>query len=138
MRNEEIKKLRKQGQTYNKIGNKFKITSERVRQICHPEVVKKVPVFFCEKHNKKYTKECPLCKIDKCYDEILSNNGNLKKEINIIRNLGRKDYEVQKKRILIRKLYDEFNFPFVRIAKLIGQDRTTVSYNYQKVAVKNK
>lgn len=130
-RNEKIIKLRKQGKIYRKIGNKFGITTERARQICNP--VKKTPVFYCKKHNKKYRIECPFCKLDKYYNDILNENGNLAKEIKMLKVPDRRDDKVWKRRILIRKLHDEFRFPLRRIARLLKQDNSTILYSYKKI-----
>lgn len=126
-RNKEIEKLYKKGLTFKEIGFKYKISKNRVWQIYHQKDHK---VFYCKKHNKKYTTQCPFCKIDKYYNNILSQNGNIKDEIIKLNKQGRQSDNVRKKKIIIVQLRDKFHFPFTRIANLFNYHHSSIIHLY--------
>jgi len=126
-RNKEIEKLYKQGLTFKEIGERYEISKTRVWQIHHAYRLK---IYYCKKHNKKYTIECPLCKIDKYYNNILNQNGNLKDEIIKLNKKGRQENNIRKKKIIVAKLRDKFHFPFRRIANLFNCHHSSIIYLY--------
>ena len=140
-RNEKIRELhkgtkRKKGKTYKQLAKDYGITDSRIGQICSP---KNNMFFYCEKHNKKYDKICPFCDLDIYYPILLEDNGNLKHEIEILRKRDRSGITSRKRKILITKLHEEFEFSFKRIGELLERDHTTIIHLYHnyKVEVKN-
>jgi len=140
-RNKEIRILHKgtkekKGLTYRRLAKDYGITDSRIGQICNP---KYTSMFYCDRHNKKYDKECPFCKLDLEYPIFLENNGNLKHEIKILRKRDRSGITSRKRKIVITKLHDEFEFSFRRIGQLLERDHTTILhlYHHYKVEIKN-
>ena len=128
-RNKEIQELHKQGQSYIDLSKTFSISRTRVWQICSQY---KPPTFVCKKHNRKYTKECNLCKIDSYYKDVLKQNGNLKEEIERLRNSNREKENVYRKEILIKQLRDTFNFSFRKIGQLLNCHYSSIIHLYNK------
>jgi len=136
-RNKEIIKLHNEGKTYDWIAEKFNITKARVGQIY---TKKDIPMQFCDKHNKKYRKECPFCKIDKEFSVILENK-DLIQEIEELKIQCRDEDVVRRRQILITKLIDEYFFSFSRVGQLLERDHSTIMhsyYSYKEEKLKNK
>lgn len=100
------------GWTYRKIAGRYKITPERVRQIC----------------NKQDTKIDIVADITKVYQKKFksANLEDLMEDINILRKPDRRKEAVTKRRLLIQYLYDEIEMPFYRIAKLLDRDHSSI------------
>jgi hypothetical protein len=112
-RNEIIKQLRSQGLTYKKIGERYSLTGERVRQIVSG--------------GKKYDRIL-------LFRELRSKYGNkqLLKDIKRLSSAKKTAALVAERNQLIRYLRDELGLPFLQIAVLLHRDHTTIqhSYNY--------
>ncbi|NCN86940.1 hypothetical protein GW932_03825 [archaeon] len=138
-RNQEIQDLHKRGKTFQELAGVFGLTRSRIWQICSSH---DKPIFHCKKHNRNYTKECPFCKIDSYYTEVLRKNGDIKVEIEKLRLKNRNAENVRKRKILVTKLRDEFNFSFRKIGQLLDRHYSSIIYlydNYKQEKVgKNK
>ena len=129
----KIKKLHKQGLSYSVLAKKFNLSRARIGQICT-----EIPTKYCKKHNKRYKIECPLCKIDNYYKDILMKNGNILEEIKQIKRGGRKAENVRKAQILVTELRDRFNFSFRRIGQLLGRHYSSIIHLYSLAKKKNE
>lgn len=130
-RNSKIKRLRIEKHLFlREIGKIFKISTERVRQICE-----EIPKRYCKIHKRNYIGFCRWCKVEKSYKEILRRlmkNGIL----DDIRRLSRNDRSqemVIQRDMLISMLYKKYKLsPFV-ISKLFGgRDHTTILHSLHK------
>jgi len=140
-RNKEIRKLhkgskRKKKKTYKQLAKDYGVTDSRIGQICSP---KNSIFFYCERHKKKYTKVCPFCDLDANYPLLLEDNGNLKSEMKLLRKRDRTAITSRKRKILITKLYEEFEYSFRRIGQSLERDHTTIGhlYHHYKVEIKS-
>lgn len=126
-KHKQIFKLRTQGLTLAKIGKKFGITQERVRQILKNEKN------FCAKHQKFFMDECPYCKVEKEFKEYISKL-DLKALKNIIRTFPtRRNLKIIiEKEILIKRLRDKFKLTYREIGELFKNDHTTIMRMYKK------
>jgi len=133
-RNEKIKELRK-SMTLQTIGQKFGISRERVRQICHP-------VQLCLKHKREFRLFCAVCREErrkiktrtfKEYEIQLSKNLiNKEKEIRRLKVYSRKQHLVLERAILVKNLRDS-NLSFPQIGKLLHRDHTSIMNLLYKV-----
>lgn len=134
-RNKKIIKEYKDGKgkvRYSDLAEEYGVTKSRIGQII---LEKNHKVFICKRHSRKYRTECPDCKISGYYLNVLDNNGDIRKEIEMLKNADRSLRNVRKKKILITKLRDEFEFSFLRIGVLLKMHYSSVSYlyhNYKK------
>lgn len=129
-RKKEMQKLKKKGLTLKEIGQKFNLTSERIRQILVYETK------YCSKHQRYYKKDCCYCKVEKKEKFLLkqfSKDGILD-VIREARKRGRKGDQVIKRRLLVKLLKDKYKLPIFRIGKLLGRDHTTIIalYGYKR------
>lgn len=128
LRNKKIKESYKTGLSFRKIGKKYNISRTRVWQICGGGQLK---INICKKHNRKFISKCPLCEIDENYEDILNKNGNLKEQIELLKIPNRSADHIQKKKILIVKLYDKYGFSFRRIGHLMKMHHSSIGYLYK-------
>lgn len=131
IRNKKIIQLRKKGLNLLQIGKKFKISSERVRQILIRPTLK---YKRCLKHKSSYLEKCLYCSYENTYKQILSkiNDTDLQQEINRLSRYDRKKETVIQRTFLIRKLRDKYNLSFNKIAYLLKRDRTSITNLYFK------
>ena len=120
-RNRKIKKLRQQKWSYKKIGEKYSITSERVRQILNNNTIPK------RKDIIKQLRE----EYKKRFNDKLSQK-HFFEDIEILSKPSRKQEDVIKRNILIIYLYDELEISFFKIAILLRRHHTSVMYLYKK------
>jgi len=119
-RNKKIKQLRfEKKKTYREIGQIYKISTERVRQICHQkrdknELLKEIEFKYKKRFNDKTT----------FYD--------LKTDILELSKPNREKEKVVKRKILIDFLHDELNLPLYVIGDLLNRDHTTIRHSYYK------
>jgi hypothetical protein len=126
-RKEKIIKLQKQGKTLKDIGAQFHISGERVRQILDSK--------FCDVHKINYFGTCKYCKVEKEYAKSLSKltKDSLSKELVKLSKKGRQSVPSLMRKMLIKKMVDDYSLSFSDIGRKIKRDRTTVSsYYYQK------
>lgn len=120
-RDREIKKLRFEKRLkYQVIGDKFGITQERVRQICD---------------NRPINKEDLLLKVANQYVKKFKGKINAKElleDISLFSKPDRTKATVIKRDALIAYLYDELDFSFLEIARLLNRDHTTIVHSYRK------
>lgn len=127
-RNNKIKQLYKKGLKYKEIGEKFNITSERVRQI----------IFYNNKTDKE--REKILKQLKKEYknrfnDEL--SQKNLLEDIEILSKPNRKKEVVMKRNALITYLHEELEISFLSIGILLHKHHTTIIYSYEQY-IKNQ
>ena len=124
----EIIKLRKIGKSYVEIGKIMGLSKTRIWQIYTKPFSS--PALCCKKHRRHYRKECSLCSIDDYYKQTLEHNGDIREEIEKLKNANREMENVRKKKILVTKLRDEFHFSFPRIAQLLNNHYSSIMYLY--------
>lgn len=126
-RDKKIKKLRKEDKckwTYKKLGEKFLLSEERIRQI----IVNDEKVQFVNREDIiKQLKE----KYKKRFHDKLSQK-HLLEDIENSSKMSRKKEDVIKRDALIRYLYEELEIPFFKIAVLLHRDHTTIIHSYNK------
>lgn len=132
-RNQEIIKLHKgtkdkKGLTYDVLADEYKISKARIGQICSP---KEKVYYYCERHDKRFTKKCPFCEIDDNYAKTLDDPDILKSEIEFLRKPDRTEQVVRKRKILVTKLFDDFKLSPRSISELLEMDRTSILHLYE-------
>jgi len=127
-RNTELYKLYKKKTPVVKLSKKYNLTTSRIRQIIF-EVEE--PSIFCIKHKKSYRGQCEKCRIGKKYPKLLINLGSILLEVKKVKKLNnRKAGTVQRKKIIIKTLKDNYSLNFVQIGFIMEQDRTTIMHHY--------
>lgn len=118
--------MRETGATLEQISNKFKISSERVRQILTREPN------FCIKHSKAFSDTCKLCILEAEYKTRLSkmNQNTIINETARIPTTGRDNEIVLKRRIITRVLKDRYKYSFKGIGRLLKRDHTSIMSLY--------
>ena len=119
-RNKEIKKFRKKGWSYTKIGRRYNISAERVRQILHGTSSKPERKVILVQLKKEYKKR---------FNSEMTQK-HLLEDIESLSKPSRKEEEVIKRKALIRYLYDELNLSFLKIGVLLHRDHTTIIHSY--------
>ena len=119
-RNREIQELRNSGLTYKKIGEKFKITSERVRQILDTKILKP---------DRDLVLRVLKIKYKKIFNDKLTQK-QLLEDIEYLSKEGRKGEDVARRNVLIKYLHDELELPFLKIGVLLHRNHTTIIYSY--------
>ena len=123
-RNKQIKELRKKGLTYKKIGQRFNITTERIRQI----------IFFNNKKVKNNLKKI-LQEVEEKYQKKFNDKLSQKEvieDIILFSKKSNKQKDVIGRQILIRYLYDELKISFVKIGILLQRNHSTIIHLYYK------
>ena len=130
-RNNEIKKLRKDGWKLKAIGSKFKISQERVRQIVSGKATWQVNGSkLCPIHNRPFREECFHCKIERLYKERLRLADGLEEEIKRLAKHDRRHEVVIQRRLLIKKL-KERGANASQIAKVLNLDHSSILYHLE-------
>jgi len=127
-RTEKIRAFRK-NHTLAETGEKFKITSERVRQILLEKSRRR-----CRVHNRLYYNKCSYCLALK-YKQHIQNLSEpfLLYEVNKEKANKKRDYlSTYRRTCLVEVLHDKWDKSFAEIAKLLDKDYTTITYLYQK------
>lgn len=135
-RNKQIVRLRKDGFTLKEIGRMYSISPERVRQVLNFKPCQ----YYCKKHKKRYRRSCNFCTLQesfyKKYDNLLvlalTDNQALLDEINEMKKADRSPEQVLKRRLLVKKLRDEFKMSFLQMGKLFDRHHTTIMNLYYK------
>jgi len=127
-RKKKIEALRAKGLTYEKIGEQFGITKERIRQILTFKVE------YCERHKRKFIGTCIYCKTEDEYVKKVKSilRENIFDQIFLLIPHTRKREVVMKRSAVIRALKDNYHFKFSEIAKLMERDLSTIKYLYKK------
>ena len=123
-RNKQIKELRKKGLTYKKIGQRFNITTERIRQI----------IFFNNKKVKNNLKKI-LQEVEEKYQKKFNDKLSQKEfieDIILFSKKSNKQKDVIGRQILTRYLYDELKISFVKIGILLQRNHSTIIHLYYK------
>jgi len=121
-RDKQIIKLYSQGVLYAELGRKYKLSLERIRQIINP-----ILKFYCRIHNRRYSKKCELCQVEKEYPKKLREN--LEREI--ARLPGSRDViTVLKRQMIIKLLRDKFKMSFKKIGIKLDRDYASIIYLY--------
>ncbi len=129
-RNEEIRKMRRPRFTLRQIGNKFGITSERVRQIL---LRMRRKYEQCRRHGVLYFGTCRHCINEKSYKKKLRDMGpEIKAEIARLAVKGRTGEMVQERNLLIQHLVEKKGFSFSRVAQLLHRSHSTISKTYKR------
>lgn len=112
------KRIQKSKLSIKEIAERYSISYERVRQI---------------KLNLEQKEKEQVEKIRKEYQKQVKNiiRENLPQEIKRLSNKGRNKKIIIQKIILIKSLRNDFNFSFIRIAKLFKNDYSTIRHLYQ-------
>lgn len=129
-RKQQIKKLRKKGLKLHEIGEKFQITSERVRQILKDDLK------YCDIHSKNYSDKCLYCKTEKEYKKRINSliKDNLLEEIKRLSFQDRRKETVIERKMLIKKLKDRYGFNLHEIGRLLCRDHTSIANLYYQNA----
>lgn len=125
-RNYKMFEMRNKGSTFEEIAKRFKLSSERIRQIITNEPN------FCIQHNSHFSTVCPYCFIESEYEEKLSKL-SIKELIDEGKKLSktrRIRLEMVKKKIFIRLLRNKFKYSFVGLGRLLKRDHTTIMASY--------
>jgi hypothetical protein len=129
----EVRRLResKNPWTLKRIGDKFGVTQERIRQILQKKEQK-----FCKKHHIKYLKVCRYCYNETNYKNLLQSNirkHNLNEEIERLSKKDRRGEVVLQRKLLVRKLHDdkEFKLSFSAIGKLLHRHHSSIIFLYR-------
>lgn len=128
MRNDKIKKLRKEGKTYKEISFLFNLTPERVRQIVADNCTRR-----CKIHNVCISNGyCLSCKRESDFKIALEQSGkDIYEQIKRLSIKNRSRSFVIQRSILIKKLKDQ-GMSFVQIGKLLKRDHSSIMYLYYK------
>ena len=131
-RNKKIKELRKQGLNLSKIAERYKISSERVRQILLPKL--SIDANYCKTHKKTYLTSCQYCEIEKQYRGRINKLTDkfLKVECRRLSRQNRKADIVLQRKIFIKHLRDKYKLSFPQIGRLLKRDHTSVVALYHK------
>ena len=128
-RKQKIMELRKRGMKLAKIGlmQKPPISSERVRQILESD--KRV---LCKKHNIMTLGVCKYCAVENDWKKGLDGYPKieLEREIKTLSKRGRGAVVSLKRKILIKKIKDEWGLSFSELGRRFNRDRTTISNYY--------
>ena len=128
-----IKSMRKSGATYDVIGKKFKVTSERIRQLLHPQ-----EELYCKTHKRGYETRCEICYVVTVYPRVVNSflaEGGidaLKAEFDRLSRLDRSKPVVFQRAILIKALRNREKFSFAKVAKLLNRDYGSIRALYDK------
>lgn len=119
LRDEEIKSLRKAGQTYRQISETTSLSAERVRQICNDINLQG----FYEK-------------LEEDYKDIISEADYnwLKMEIEELSKPDRKKRFVIRRRILIKYLHDNLKMSFYQIGRVLQRHHTSIVNLYKQIS----
>jgi len=115
--------------TLEKTGQKFNLSGERIRQL---ELQKYR--YRCKKHDRYYYNKCSFCFVEKYklfiekmdYEFLLN---EIKKEA---KNHKRDYISIEKRKYIIRKLYDNYGKTFSEIGRLLNKHYTTIMNLYYK------
>lgn len=121
-RNSKVIEMRNKNATLGEIAKKFKLSTERVRQIVSFEKN------YCLNHNTSFTDRCGYCDIEKtCRDNYLDfNRKELLDEGKELAKLGRYREDIIKKRVFVRIMRDTFGFSFSGIGRILKKDHSTI------------
>ena len=127
-RNKRIHELRKQEKPFTEIGKKYGISASRVQQIYNDL---ENPSRFCNVHKKVYKIQCQFCRIAERYPGLLTNLGSILREVETLKNTKSRDaLTVRKRKMVVRKLKDDYKLSYVQIGFMMNLDRTTIMYHY--------
>jgi hypothetical protein len=134
IRNKEIRKLRKANKkewTLQKLGDKYDITNERVRQILGDQAYE-----YCKKHKRKFLKSCIFCESQKRFEEKLDQistiDNNLLKEVYRLSKTNRQKEAVIQKILIVKRLRDQFGLSFPMIAIMLDKHHASIMNLYNK------
>src|SRR5579872_363949 len=119
----KIKELRTKGETLSEIGRKFHVTAERIRQILAQKEVHR-----CLTHKLYYKEQCYLCVEQEVYSKILLKlkKDNLRSEIRKLSVQDRSKEVVIRRKLLVKKLHDNYKMSFRKIGKELKRDHSTI------------
>jgi hypothetical protein len=125
---ETVKKLRGRKWTLKRIGDRYGVTSERIRQILNKKKSK-----YCEKHKVQFVTKCKHCFQEANYKKVVKGTikkHNLEKEIARLSKKDRRGEIVVQRKLLIKKLHDELHMSFNEISRLLKRHHTTIAWLY--------
>jgi len=133
MNKKQIIELRKKGYTLKEIGNKFGVSSERIRQIIKYSKLKKKS---CRKHHVGFYDHCSVCEIIESYSnylEIIKNNDDLIQiECDRLSNTDRSKDLVIMRSLFIKFLFDVKKLNFSKVGRLLKRHHTSIRNLYLK------
>ena len=127
LRNKKIKELSKKF-TRKQLANKFKITSERVRQIL-VDYHLKLP--YCKIHKRCYKSYCSLCYLLAYYPKLLKRN-HINEEVRLLKKPDRTIETVYARALLVKYLVDNKKMKYSEIGRLLKRDHSTITHLYNK------
>ena len=124
----KILSLRRKGLTLKKIGDKYGITQERVRQITEYKF------FVCPRHKINCIEQCLRCVVEDGYGKDLKKMKMADLVMEGIRfsKLGRQKQTMIQKELYVKILKNKFSLNFNQIAKMLKRDRKTVFNLYNR------
>lgn len=120
--------------TLKETGERFKLTSERIRQIQLTKHRK-----TCKEHNRFYYNSCSYC-LAKNYEQFLMQLDYAALEKEVVKESKNKlrDYlSVQRRAYLIEILFVKFQKSWTEIALMLNKDRSTIIHLYNKYVKRN-
>lgn len=127
----KFRSLRKKGYTLAEIGKKYKLSAERVRQICNP-----VKLNRCIKHKIFFEKVCTYCWILEVYpnviNKILKDKKAIVQEFERLLQQDRTKAVVIQRSLLIKAMRDNLQMSFFRISKTLQRDYSSIRNLYLK------
>lgn len=120
--------MRNKNATFEEISKKFKLSSERVRQIVTKEIN------FCLKHYTGFKQSCVYCITENDYKEKLSplTLDQLIIEGKKLSLIGKTREDILKKRIFTNIMRDSFGCSFSSIGRILDKDHTTIMNLYYR------
>ena len=108
-------------------GVKFNLTAERVRQILLQKNRK-----YCKKHKRWYYNSCSHClaRQYKVLVELFDYSDFMREVRKESKNRKRDFLSVERRKYLVRRLYDKSGLSFFEIAKLLCRDYSTITHAY--------
>ncbi len=118
--------MRENGSTLEEIAQKFKLSSERVRQIITREPN------FCVKHSRAFFDSCSYCVLEAEYKKLVKDL-TIQEVCEIAASIspkGRAMEEVLRRRLITRVLRDRYSYSFPAIGRLLKRDHTSIMNLY--------